>query len=145
MNVFSFICKCVCAFLHVISQANNDDSNLCNHEEIDGSKRHLNNFSFGIPEITDGGDGLRLHSSANKDILKLHHEWEILEGLRDGQTIHQKPERYQGFLLKRRKWPLKGWHKVIANQCCVCTHVKYPVFHVGVSLCEHIDLVVSLE
>jgi hypothetical protein len=39
-------------------------------------------------------------------------EWEILEGLRDGQVCNEKPEKYQGFLMKRRKWPMKGWHKV---------------------------------
>lgn len=22
-----------------------------------------------------------------------------------------KPENYEGFLLKRRNWPMKGWHK----------------------------------
>ena len=39
-------------------------------------------------------------------------EWEILEGLKDGQTCDDKPNKYEGFMMKRRKWPLKGWHKV---------------------------------
>ncbi|ESP01675.1 hypothetical protein LOTGIDRAFT_139282, partial [Lottia gigantea] len=38
-------------------------------------------------------------------------EWDILEGLRDGQKCEDKPDKHQGFLMKRRKWPLKGWHK----------------------------------
>uniref|UniRef100_S4RNE4 Oxysterol binding protein-like 6 n=1 Tax=Petromyzon marinus TaxID=7757 RepID=S4RNE4_PETMA len=37
--------------------------------------------------------------------------WEIIEGLRSGQPDVHKPERHEGFLLKKRKWPLKGWHK----------------------------------
>ncbi|XP_061520198.1 oxysterol-binding protein-related protein 3-like isoform X2 [Phycodurus eques] len=37
--------------------------------------------------------------------------WEIIEGLRGGPAIMQQPEPQQGFLLKRRKWPMKGWHK----------------------------------
>nr|XP_061808273.1 oxysterol-binding protein-related protein 3-like [Nerophis lumbriciformis] len=37
--------------------------------------------------------------------------WEIVEGLRGGPAILQQPELQQGFLLKRRKWPMKGWHK----------------------------------
>ncbi|XP_061615626.1 oxysterol-binding protein-related protein 3-like [Phyllopteryx taeniolatus] len=37
--------------------------------------------------------------------------WEIVEGLRGGPAIMQQPEPQQGFLLKRRKWPMKGWHK----------------------------------
>ncbi|KAM9305874.1 oxysterol-binding protein-related protein 6 isoform 2-T2 [Gastrophryne carolinensis] len=37
--------------------------------------------------------------------------WEIIEGLKIGQTSVQKPEKHEGFMLKKRKWPLKGWHK----------------------------------
>ena len=39
-------------------------------------------------------------------------EWEILEGLKEGQRFDLVPRKFEGFLLKRRKWPLKGWHKV---------------------------------
>ncbi|XP_023213795.1 oxysterol-binding protein-related protein 6-like [Centruroides sculpturatus] len=39
-------------------------------------------------------------------------EWEILEGLKDGQRFEEKPEKFEGYMMKRRKWPLKGWHKV---------------------------------
>lgn len=38
-------------------------------------------------------------------------EWEILEGLRDGKKCETKPDKFEGFLMKKRKWPLKGWHK----------------------------------
>ncbi|XP_075385644.1 oxysterol-binding protein-related protein 6 isoform X2 [Tenrec ecaudatus] len=37
--------------------------------------------------------------------------WEIIEGLKIGQTNVQKPDKHDGFMLKKRKWPLKGWHK----------------------------------
>ncbi|XP_039325958.1 oxysterol-binding protein-related protein 6 isoform X10 [Saimiri boliviensis] len=37
--------------------------------------------------------------------------WEIIEGLKIGQTNVQKPDKHEGFMLKKRKWPLKGWHK----------------------------------
>lgn len=40
-------------------------------------------------------------------------EWEILEGLKDGQRYDIKPQILTGYLHKKRKWPLKGWHKVI--------------------------------
>lgn len=39
-------------------------------------------------------------------------EWEILEGLKEGQRFELVPRKFEGYLLKRRKWPLKGWHKV---------------------------------
>uniref|UniRef100_UPI00398EF8EB oxysterol-binding protein-related protein 3 n=1 Tax=Pristiophorus japonicus TaxID=55135 RepID=UPI00398EF8EB len=37
--------------------------------------------------------------------------WEIVEGLRDSMSNIQEPQRQEGYLLKKRKWPLKGWHK----------------------------------
>uniref|UniRef100_A0A8C6WZW8 Oxysterol-binding protein n=1 Tax=Neogobius melanostomus TaxID=47308 RepID=A0A8C6WZW8_9GOBI len=37
--------------------------------------------------------------------------WEIVEGLRGAPATIQEPYGHHGFLLKRRKWPLKGWHK----------------------------------
>lgn len=40
-------------------------------------------------------------------------EWEIMEGLKDGQRYEHKPDPFNGFLHKKRKWPLKGWHKVL--------------------------------
>ncbi|XP_020497496.1 oxysterol-binding protein-related protein 3 isoform X2 [Labrus bergylta] len=37
--------------------------------------------------------------------------WEIVEGLRGAPASVQEPDRQEGLLLKRRKWPMKGWHK----------------------------------
>ncbi|XP_062034439.1 oxysterol-binding protein-related protein 3 isoform X4 [Lepus europaeus] len=37
--------------------------------------------------------------------------WEVVEGLRGEMTYTQEPPIQKGFLLKKRKWPLKGWHK----------------------------------
>uniref|UniRef100_A0A8C4HLL9 Oxysterol-binding protein n=1 Tax=Dicentrarchus labrax TaxID=13489 RepID=A0A8C4HLL9_DICLA len=37
--------------------------------------------------------------------------WEIVEGLRGAPANMQEPDRQEGFVLKRRKWPMKGWHK----------------------------------
>ncbi|XP_034457005.1 oxysterol-binding protein-related protein 3-like [Hippoglossus hippoglossus] len=37
--------------------------------------------------------------------------WEIVEGLRGVPASMQEPARQEGFVLKRRKWPMKGWHK----------------------------------
>lgn len=36
----------------------------------------------------------------------------MVEGLRGEMTYTQEPPAQKGFLLKKRKWPLKGWHKV---------------------------------
>lgn len=61
--------------------------------------------------------------------------WEIIEGLRIGQTHIQRPEKHEGFMLKKRKWPLKGWHKVgndyhqlvSTGQGCVSQKHRYPI------------------
>uniref|UniRef100_A0A7N8XBC3 Oxysterol-binding protein n=1 Tax=Mastacembelus armatus TaxID=205130 RepID=A0A7N8XBC3_9TELE len=41
--------------------------------------------------------------------------WEIIEGLKIGQSNVQRPDKHEGFMLKKRKWPLKGWHKVCST------------------------------
>ncbi|XP_042619133.1 oxysterol-binding protein-related protein 6-like isoform X7 [Cyprinus carpio] len=50
-------------------------------------------------------------SSSQRDSRQETDSWEIIEGLRIGQTHVQRPEKHEGFMLKKRKWPLKGWHK----------------------------------
>lgn len=39
-------------------------------------------------------------------------DWEIIDSFKNLQTADQVPSRLEGVLLKKRKWPLKGWHKV---------------------------------
>ncbi|XP_034560740.1 oxysterol-binding protein-related protein 3-like isoform X4 [Notolabrus celidotus] len=43
--------------------------------------------------------------------VSLQDSWEIVEGLRGAPASMQEPDRQEGLLLKRRKWPMKGWHK----------------------------------
>ncbi|XP_068101535.1 oxysterol-binding protein-related protein 6 isoform X1 [Hyperolius riggenbachi] len=50
-------------------------------------------------------------SSSQRDSRQEADSWEIIEGLKIGQTSVQRPEKHEGFMLKKRKWPLKGWHK----------------------------------
>jgi len=38
-------------------------------------------------------------------------EWEILANLEKGVSYTIKPKKHEGYFSKRRKWPLKGWHK----------------------------------
>ncbi|KAK3866954.1 hypothetical protein Pcinc_027540 [Petrolisthes cinctipes] len=58
----------------------------------------------------DSQDAGRSPNSSQK-ITSKKGEWEILEGLKEGQRFDLVPRKFEGFLLKRRKWPLKGWHK----------------------------------
>lgn len=48
----------------------------------------------------------------NKKDRRRSSEWEIMEGLKEGQKFEKKPNKFDGYLHKKRKWPLKGWHKV---------------------------------
>ncbi|XP_035249904.1 oxysterol-binding protein-related protein 6-like isoform X1 [Anguilla anguilla] len=50
-------------------------------------------------------------SSSQRDVRPEVDSWEIIEGLKIGQTSIQRPDKNEGFMLKKRKWPLKGWHK----------------------------------
>uniref|UniRef100_A0A8C2JNI1 Oxysterol-binding protein n=1 Tax=Cyprinus carpio TaxID=7962 RepID=A0A8C2JNI1_CYPCA len=44
----------------------------------------------------------------NHNILLI---WELVEDLQGLTENIQKPEKLEGLLLKKRKWPMKGWHK----------------------------------
>lgn len=36
-------------------------------------------------------------------------DWEIMRGLKLGETVpKEKPQKHEGYVMKRRKWPLKG-------------------------------------
>lgn len=48
-------------------------------------------------------------SSFKQDVRQ--DSWEIVEGLRDSTCAILEPEKQEGYMLKKRKWPLKGWHK----------------------------------
>ncbi|XP_065347011.1 oxysterol-binding protein-related protein 6-like isoform X1 [Cloeon dipterum] len=50
-------------------------------------------------------------NNSSKAVVRRASEWEILEGLKDGQRFDKKPKPFEGYLHKKRKWPLKGWHK----------------------------------
>uniref|UniRef100_A0A452EZ70 Oxysterol-binding protein n=1 Tax=Capra hircus TaxID=9925 RepID=A0A452EZ70_CAPHI len=53
-------------------------------------------------------------SWSTQDCLWFHalpDSWEVVEGLRGEMNYTQEPPIQKGFLLKKRKWPLKGWHK----------------------------------
>ncbi|XP_015269245.1 PREDICTED: oxysterol-binding protein-related protein 6 isoform X3 [Gekko japonicus] len=60
---------------------------------------------------TDPLTGKQLLENEPATITKEPDSWEIIEGLKIGQTNVQKPDKHEGFMLKKRKWPLKGWHK----------------------------------
>ena len=67
------------------------------------------------------------------DCVSCHHlflkhikDWEIMDDLQmdlatGGETLQDlsMPGICEGYLMKRRKWPLKGWHRVSKGFCPV--------------------------
>ena len=53
--------------------------------------------------------------NSNKSKSSLHvrkdSKWEILTNLESGTQYNIKPKKMEGLLTKKRKWPMKGWHK----------------------------------
>ncbi|KAK3086742.1 hypothetical protein FSP39_022721, partial [Pinctada imbricata] len=51
----------------------------------------------------------------------------VILGLKEGQRCEEKPDKYQGYLMKRRRWPMKGWHKrYFVIEKGVLTYAKSP-------------------
>lgn len=72
----------------------------------------LGHYRSSSSTIVNDGDSLHNQTtSSHYDDNK----WKILEGLKDGQRFDVKPAKFTGFMLKRRKRPLKGWHKRYFN------------------------------
>ncbi|KAL0985453.1 hypothetical protein UPYG_G00157060 [Umbra pygmaea] len=53
----------------------------------------------------------RSNSSSSSKHDSRQDTWELLEGRAGGYSDIQEPQRQEGFILKKRKWPMKGWHK----------------------------------
>ncbi|CAL8247094.1 unnamed protein product [Lota lota] len=54
----------------------------------------------------------RSNSSSSSRHDSRQDSWEILEGARgEGFSHVQEPQKQESYMLKKRKWPLKGWHK----------------------------------
>uniref|UniRef100_H3DHU0 Oxysterol-binding protein n=1 Tax=Tetraodon nigroviridis TaxID=99883 RepID=H3DHU0_TETNG len=73
---------------------------------------YLNSTAFGSSVGTTSPSAVR--EIFQSDLLLQQKEpdsWEIIEGLKIGQSHVQRPDKHEGFMLKKRKWPLKGWHK----------------------------------
>ncbi|XP_016893645.1 oxysterol-binding protein-related protein 3 isoform X2 [Cynoglossus semilaevis] len=53
----------------------------------------------------------RSNSSSSSKQEGRQDNWEIVEGLRGGFGNVMEPQKQEGYMLKKRKWPMKGWHK----------------------------------
>ena len=65
-----------------------------------------NSVSSGFSEI-----GRRPSEADPKQRVRTDSKGVILTSLDPGTPYNIRPKKMEGFLAKKRKWPLKGWHK----------------------------------
>uniref|UniRef100_A0A672UA72 Oxysterol-binding protein n=1 Tax=Strigops habroptila TaxID=2489341 RepID=A0A672UA72_STRHB len=53
----------------------------------------------------------RSNSTVSSKQSSIQQSWEVVEEPRARGSPGTGPQRHEGYLLKKRKWPLKGWHK----------------------------------
>lgn len=93
-------------FRHSESDSDSDGS-----DDVSITSSQVDNSKSSAPERQNSTHKSTSSKKSRKSRKTRHHDWEILEGLKDGVRCDQKPEKFCGFLMKRRRWPLKGWHK----------------------------------
>ncbi|XP_067938149.1 oxysterol-binding protein-related protein 6-like [Watersipora subatra] len=47
----------------------------------------------------------------SKHLHRNKSEWEVVGGLREGDVYEERPNKFDGYLHKKRNPPLKGWHR----------------------------------
>ncbi|XP_062574867.1 oxysterol-binding protein-related protein 6-like isoform X3 [Saccostrea cucullata] len=94
-------------FRHSESESDSDGS-----DEISVSSSQVENSRTSAPLRQNSSHKSTASSKKARKARKPRRtDWEILEGLKDGVRCEKKPDKFSGFLMKRRRWPLKGWHK----------------------------------
>uniref|UniRef100_A0AAX7T6D0 Oxysterol-binding protein n=1 Tax=Astatotilapia calliptera TaxID=8154 RepID=A0AAX7T6D0_ASTCA len=69
----------------------------------------------------------RSNSSSSSKHDSRQDSWEIVEGLRGSFSSVQEPQKQEGYMMKRRKWPMKGWHKIEKGKLHGCIDVGLSV------------------
>lgn len=94
----------------VSSSAASGDDDDENDEYIESPASSYNRNSLTVPvnntNSTSNSGGTNVFRKYRKRLV-----WEVMEGYRDPNLKVTKPDNFEGILLKRRNWPMKGWHK----------------------------------
>ncbi|KAL3855883.1 hypothetical protein ACJMK2_015080 [Sinanodonta woodiana] len=93
-------------FRHTDSESSDSDAS-----EDSGNNNNSDLYTNSVPDVPVADLKSTPIKGQKSRKSRLRRQWEILEGLKDGQRCDKKPEKFQGHLSKRRRWPLKGWHK----------------------------------
>ena len=95
----------------VIKSTNIEPSDSLSSETPINSK--TNRFRRGgknvaMTGVKDDDEGERSNS---RGLRRRDSKWEVLTNLESGTQYTIRPKKSEGYLAKRRRWPLKGWHK----------------------------------
>ncbi|XP_064895769.1 oxysterol-binding protein-related protein 7 isoform X7 [Columba livia] len=78
-------------------------------------------------------------SSKHSSVQQGSESWEVLEEPRAGGSPGRELRRHEGYLLKKRKWPLKGWHKVLKGKLHGSIDVRQSVMSIN-KKAQRVDL-----
>lgn len=93
---------------HTKSQGGVSDSELST--ETNSLSAESNNDNGRSPVKSTPSGGAESQASKSKQRRK-GAEWEVIDSFKTLKIFDQAPAQLEGFMLKKRKWPLKGWHK----------------------------------
>ena len=99
---------------HTKSQGGVSDSELST--ETNSLSAESNNDNGRSPVKSTPSGGTESQATKSKQRRK-GAEWEVIDSFKTLKIFDQAPPQLEGFMLKKRKWPLKGWHKVQKQLC----------------------------
>ena len=67
--------------------------------------------NVGMPGIKGNDEMDGEERASSRGLRRRDSKWEVLSNLESGTQYTIRPKKSEGYLAKRRRWPLKGWHK----------------------------------
>ena len=85
---------------------------LSMHDELQIEARtNVDNKVLGPGKKVAMADNEEFERSNSRGLRRKDSKWEVLTNLETGTQYTILPKKSEGYLAKRRRWPLKGWHK----------------------------------
>ena len=82
------------------------------HDELQIQTRtNVDNKVLGLEKQVAMADNDESERSNSRGLRIKESKWELLTNLETGTLYTILPKKSEGYLAKRRRWPLKGWHK----------------------------------
>uniref|UniRef100_A0A8C1TU08 Oxysterol-binding protein n=1 Tax=Cyprinus carpio TaxID=7962 RepID=A0A8C1TU08_CYPCA len=83
-----------------------------NDFQLIANRSHMNNHDILLMKMSNVLFLYHMqHTHICASLRPFNDSWELVEDLQGLTENIQKPEKLEGLLLKKRKWPMKGWHK----------------------------------